>query len=93
VLADELQRPQQAAAAFRRALDLGLPALLRDTGYLRLATALSAAQDGPGLRAVVAEYVAAYPQGEQRSLLETLAGQAEGTGAGTPAVRRDGQRQ
>jgi transmembrane sensor len=89
VLADELQRPEQAALAFRRAIDLGLSALLRDTGYLRLATALSAAQDGPGLRALVVEYVAAYPEGEQRSMLETLARQAERAGAGTPPAPRD----
>ncbi len=72
----ELHRPEAAARAFRRALDLGIAAALRDTCYARLAEALREVGDEATLRAVVREYVEKYPEGEARPALERL--QSEG---------------
>jgi transmembrane sensor len=72
--------PQRAASAFRQALDLGLPSVLRDTCYARLASALYAAGDRTTLRAVAAEYRSTYPHGEQRRALDELEAAASRSG-------------
>jgi len=72
VLEGEPRQPARAAHAFRRALELGLPTALLDTCYARLAEALYVAGDKPGVRALAAEYRAAFPRGKQRSALEAL---------------------
>lgn len=72
LLADELDRPADAAVAFRSALDLGLPAMLRDACFVSLASALRDAGDGAGVRAVVARYAAESPRGEQLRALREL---------------------
>lgn len=68
----ELHRPEAATRAFRRALDLGIAAALRDTCYARLAEALREVGDEATLRALVREYVGKYPEGEARPALERL---------------------
>jgi transmembrane sensor len=72
LLADELDRPADAAIAFRNALELGLPAMLRDACYLSLASALRDADDVAGVRAVVARYAIESPDGDQLSALREI---------------------
>jgi transmembrane sensor len=72
LLADELKRPAEAAVAFQSALDLGLPAMLRDACFLSLAAALRDARDAAGVRAVVRRYAAESPDGEPLRALRAL---------------------
>lgn len=73
LLASDLGQPARAAVAFRRALALGLPEALRDSAYLKLASALRDAGDRAAVRAVASEYAKAHPDGEQRHALDGLA--------------------
>jgi transmembrane sensor len=74
--ADHLGQPGLAARAFRRALALGIPAVLRDTCYVRWAESARAVGDVPGVRSAVEEYAKKYPAGDKRSSLQALLGEA-----------------
>jgi tetratricopeptide (TPR) repeat protein len=90
LLVDELGRPEDAAVAFRRALDPGPPVLLREACFLRLAKALREAKDAAGLRSLVTEYAAAHPDGEQLGALRALEREAQpgqGPSATPPEAR------
>jgi len=76
VYADELQQAEHAARAFRQALQLGLPAALRDGCYLRWAASARAAGDVTGVRHAVEDYAKKYPSGEQLPALQALLGRA-----------------
>lgn len=62
---DALGRPAQAAAAFQRAIQLGLPGSLREDAYARLVEARSRAGDEPGARAAALEYEQHFPDGKR----------------------------
>jgi transmembrane sensor len=85
LLADELERPADAAVAFRSALELGLPSMLRDTCFLSLASALRDDDDVAGVRAVVARYAAEYPRGDQLRALRELERQTLAEPGSAPA--------
>lgn len=70
--ADELGQPEPAAQAFRRALALGIPSVLRDACYVRWAESARAAGDVAGVRRAAEEYAKKYPTGEQLPALQAL---------------------
>ncbi|MBI5532958.1 MAG: FecR domain-containing protein [Deltaproteobacteria bacterium] len=56
-------RPQQAAAAFSRALSMGLPGALREDAFARMVEARARAGDLAAARAGARQYAAQYPNG------------------------------
>jgi transmembrane sensor len=62
---DALRRPAQAAAAFQRAIQLGLPESLREDAYARLVEARSRAGDEVGARAAALDYEQHFPDGKR----------------------------
>jgi tetratricopeptide (TPR) repeat protein len=88
---DRLAQPSEAAASFRRALELGIGAALREDAYLRWAEALDRAGAAARIEGVLAEYVARYPHGRHRSAIEHLLARPEemspAAAKGPPASR------
>ena len=71
---DELHRPADAAAAFSRALELGLPHTLAEEVYPRLVEAQLANHDRHGAATTAAAYRAKYPAGVyERRIVEWMA--------------------
>jgi transmembrane sensor len=68
---DALSRPRQAAAAFERALELGVPRSLREDAHARLAEAHERAGDVGAARAAAAAYLREFPSGRHRAEMET----------------------
>jgi transmembrane sensor len=62
---DALGRPAQAAAAFRRAIELGLPQSLQEDAYARLVEARARAGDDAGARAAALEYEQHFRDGKR----------------------------
>jgi transmembrane sensor len=62
---DALGRPAQAAAAFQRAIQLGLPQSLREDAYARLVEARSRAGDEAGARTAARDYEQQFPDGKR----------------------------
>jgi hypothetical protein len=60
---DDLHQPAEAAAAFSRAIELGLPATLAEEVYPRLVEAQLAHDDRHGAALTAAAYRAKFPSG------------------------------
>jgi transmembrane sensor len=67
---DTLARPDQAAAAFARSIELGLPGSLAEDAYARLVEADARAGDRAGARAAAKEYARKFPQGSRSSTID-----------------------
>jgi transmembrane sensor len=68
---DALARPRQAAAAFERALELGVPRSLREDVRARLVEAHEDAGDESAARAAAGAYLREFPSGRHRAEMET----------------------
>jgi transmembrane sensor len=62
---DALSQPSAAAAAFSRAIALGLPESLQETAYARLVEARARAADVVGAKAAASDYLKRFPSGAQ----------------------------
>ena len=62
---DALGRPAQAAAAFQRAIQLGLPQSLREDAYARMVEARARAGDEAGASAAALDYEQHFPDGKR----------------------------
>jgi transmembrane sensor len=69
VEADQLGRPERAAQAFRRCLELGPPAALREDAMARLAEAHARAGQYDQARVAAEEYLRHYPEGSRAPAL------------------------
>jgi len=67
---DGLARPRAAAAAFERALGLGVPRSLREDVRARLVEAHARAGDAGAARAAASEYLREFPSGRYRAEVE-----------------------
>lgn len=81
---EQLEQPQLAAQAFRRALDLDIPAPLREDCYRRWAESARAAGDRAGVARAVEEYARDFPTGRQLPELRALLGEAAPAPGGPP---------
>jgi len=68
---DTLDRPAKAATALNRALSLGVPHSLREDVRTRLVEAYARAGNRPAARAAAAAYLREYPDGRDRSIVES----------------------
>ncbi|HTB58940.1 MAG TPA: FecR family protein [Polyangia bacterium] len=68
---DTLDRPAKAAAALTRALSLGVPRSLREDVRTRLVEAYARAGNRTAARAAAAAYLREYPDGRDRSIVES----------------------
>ena len=68
---DTLDRPAKAATALNLALTLGVPRSLREDVRTRLVEAYARAGDRPAARAAAAAYLGEYPDGRDRSIVES----------------------
>jgi transmembrane sensor len=62
---DSLRHPALAAAAFERAMALGLPQSLQEDALARLVEARAQAADAPGARSAAEEYERRFPAGKR----------------------------
>jgi tetratricopeptide (TPR) repeat protein len=72
---DQRKRPKEAAAAFERALELGLPVGLLEDAHARRVQALAQAGLHDRAMAAAAEYFKRFPQGRRRADVERWAAQ------------------
>lgn len=70
---DALGNPSAGAAAFEKAISLGLPAALREDAFARRVEAYARAGNAPRARAARAAYDEAFPNGRHRAALAKLA--------------------
>jgi transmembrane sensor len=68
---DTLDRPAKAAAALNHALSLGVPLSLREDVRTRLVEAYARAGHRAAARAAAAAYLREYPDGRDRSIVES----------------------
>jgi transmembrane sensor len=68
---DALARPRQAAEAFERALELGVPRSLREDVRTRLVEAHTRAGDGASARTAAEAYLREFPSGRHRAEMES----------------------
>src|SRR5450631_212597 len=68
---DTLDRPAKAATALNRALSLGVPHSLREDVRTRLVEAYARAGKRAAARAAAAAYLREYPDGRDRSIVES----------------------
>ena len=68
---DTLDRPAKAATALNRALSLGVPRSLREDVRTRLVEAYARAGNRTAARAAAAAYLREYPDGRDRSIVES----------------------
>jgi transmembrane sensor len=68
---DTLDRPAKAAAALNRALSLGVPLSLREDVRTRLVEAYARAGNRAASRSAAAAYLREYPDGRDRSVVES----------------------
>jgi transmembrane sensor len=66
---DTLARPDLAAAAFARSIELGLPEGLAEDAYVRLVEADAKAGDRPGAHAAADAYARRFPQGSRAPMI------------------------
>jgi transmembrane sensor len=68
---DTLDRPAKAASALNRALSLGVPRSLREDVRTRLVEAYARAGNRAAARAAATTYLREYPDGRDRSIVES----------------------